>query len=212
MTKGHDGLIVETFATLKACAPRFVTLRNFDLIPYGCSCSADIDVLVEPSAISAVKAALISLGYRYHPGDQSSLYLYNAKPHHHFMNQEMDVQFDIVQMLCYRSLDEGQFIPANEKLQSWMFERRIQVEKPWVYQPSAEDEVVHLCGHAIFDKRFVSNRYAARMEYLVGQCSREKLLEGLTLLLFRFSGQALRLLLERQAEQMYQRYLTFSDY
>ena len=44
-----------------------------------------------------------------------------------------------------------------------------EVDEIWKFQPSPEDELVHLCCHAIFDKRLVKESYSKRIDELFKQ-------------------------------------------
>ena len=150
----------------------FVTIRNFHHIPEESSVENDIDVLIPSEYINNLTEELIKVGYRTQVDNLR--YLYGAEPHIHYMTDE--VHFDIVTGLYYRSSNDlNTFVATNGELTESMMYSKVKVDNVWKYQPSAEDELVHLCCHAIFDKRLVKESYAKRIDELFDDCDEEKL-------------------------------------
>ena len=76
--------------------------------------------------------------------------LYGAEPHIHFKNEELDVHFDIVTGLYYRSSnDSNLFIKVNDELEKSMLKHKMLVDNIWLSQPMSEDELVHLACHCM---------------------------------------------------------------
>ena len=116
---------------------RFVTIRGFDDIPHNSSTKDDIDVLIPKQFIPKLTEELHSMGY-FHHLDQLQ-YMYGAEPHIHFENRDLDVHFDIVIGLFYRSSNDlNLFINIDNKLTHSMLDNRVKTEKIWQYEPTPD--------------------------------------------------------------------------
>ena len=189
----------------------FVTIRGFDDIPHNSSTKDDIDVLILRRYIPKLTEELHEMGY-FHHNDQLQ-YLYGAEPHIHFENRDMDVHFDIVTGLYYRSSNDlNLFVKINDQLTYSMLNNRVKVDKIWRYQPTAEDEIVHLCCHAIFDKRLVKPKYSDRIREILPKCDKEKLKILLDDAFFRVSDTILETIENDKIEEIYKKYISFIDY
>lgn len=205
----RNQLIKETYKVLKENNLNFVNLRNFDLI--FSDTESDIDVLIDESDANKLNEVMKLFGYKKYI-DKGIICLYNAKTHMHFINQQLQVHFDIVTGLFYRSLDMGQYVPIDQQLQKQILQNKIKVHKPWIYQPSPEDEIIHLCCHAIFDKKTVSERYCQRISVLFEICDKPLLRKGLSLCFFKFAPKAFELMEKKSISNLYNNYIKFREY
>ena len=206
-------LIYETFNVLYHNKVDFLTLRNFDLIPDGCSIESDIDTLVRPGMLEKLATLMHKLGFEHSTDIHLGLkYLYGAETHHHFKNKSMDIQFDVVTGLYYRSMDEGQYVPVCRHLQDRIFAHKLKVRECWIYQPASEDELTHICCHSIFDKRKISKRYIERMLYLFDKCNSQVMLDCLRMVFYEFAPVIMQRLKEEKMQSLLEEYVRFIAY
>ena len=189
----------------------FVTIRNFSDIPDKSSIKNDIDVMLSAKYLGKLEHALITKGFICHV-DQLK-YLYGAEPHMHFEQRELDVHFDIVTGLYYRSSNDLQmFVKVNDTLTKSMFDNKVAVDEIWINQPAPEDELVHLCCHAIFDKRLVKPAYAERINVLFTQCDHIKLTLLLTSAFYKVAKSIFNTIEQNQTSTLYDVYHSFNNY
>lgn len=187
----------------------FVTIRNFNDIPEESSVENDIDVLVPSEYINSLTEELSKVGYRTQVDNLK--YLYEAEPHIHYITNE--VHFDVVTGLYYRSSNDlNIFVKINDELTESMMKNKVKVENVWKYQPSPEDELVHLCCHAIFDKRLVKESYANRIDNLFGECDETKLKWLLERAFFKVSENIFKDIKNNKTTEIYKSYISFINY
>ena len=203
-------LINHTFDVIsKLTNDNFVTIRNFHHIPEESSVENDIDVLIPSEYINNLTEELIKVGYRTQVDNLR--YLYGAEPHIHYMTDE--VHFDIVTGLYYRSSNDlNTFVRTNNELNESMMKSKVKVDGVWKYQPSAEDELVHLCCHAIFDKRLVKESYSKRIDELFNLCDEEKLKWLLEKAFYKVSNNIFEDIKNNRTNEIYNSYVSFIDY
>ena len=203
-------LINHTFDVLsKLTDDNFVTVRNFHHIPEESSVENDIDVLVPSEYINNLTEELSKVDYRTQVDNLR--YLYGAEPHIHYMTDE--VHFDIVTGLYYRSSNDlNTFVKINGELTESMMKNKVKVDNVWKCQPSAEDELVHLCCHAIFDKRLVKESYAKRIDELFSRCDEKKLKWLLERAFYKVSNNIFENIKNNRTSEIYNSYISFIDY
>ena len=203
-------LINYTFDVIsKLTDDNFVTIRNFHHIPEESSVENDIDVLIPSEYINNLTEELVKVGYRTQVDNLR--YLYGAEPHIHYMTNEL--HFDIVTGLYYRSSNDlNTFVKINNELTDSMIKNKVKVNGVWKYQPSAEDELVHLCCHAIFDKRLVKESYSKRIDELFSDCDEEKLKWLLERAFYKVSNNIFEDIKNNRTSEIYNSYISFIDY
>ena len=203
-------LINYTFDVIsKLTDDNFVTIRNFHHIPEESSVENDIDVLIPSEYINNLTEELVKVGYRTQVDNLR--YLYGAEPHIHYMTNEL--HFDIVTGLYYRSSNDlNTFVKINNELTDSMMKNKVKVNGVWRYQPSAEDELVHLCCHAIFDKRLVKESYSKRIDELFSDCDEEKLKWLLERAFYKVSNNIFEDIKNNRTSEIYNSYISFIDY
>ena len=82
-------------------------------------------------------------------------YLYGAKPHIHFLNNNLDLHFDIVDGLYYCSLNDNRtFLPVDDQVTQSLLKNKLPVKNYFI--PRSEDELLHLVCHCFYDKKFAT--------------------------------------------------------
>ena len=205
-------LIKETFNEINNITNGdFVTMRNFDDIPYDSSLKKDIDVFIPRQHVYKLAEKLNSFGYKIIQ-DQLQ-YMYGAEPHVHFEHHELDVHFDVVTGLYYRSANDlNLFVNISDELSNSMFNNRKQVNEIWVYEPSPEDELVHLCCHSVFDKRKTKPEYSKRINKLFEVSDVDRVKYLLDIAFHKVSEPILEALKNKETADLFQNYISFSNY
>ena len=108
--------------------------------------------------------------------------------------------------------DLNLFIKINTELIDSMMNNKVKVDGMWKWQPSPEDELVHLCCHAIFDKRLVKDAYAERIDYLFKLCEEEQLRWLLEKAFFKVSDTIFESIKNNKTVEIYKNYVSFMDY
>ena len=203
-------LIKQTFEKISNITDdNFVTIRNFHHIPEESSIENDIDVLIPSKYIDDLTKELNVMGYNTQIDNLQ--YLYGAEPHIHYMGN--GVHFDIVTGLYYRSSNDlNMFVKINDELTESMMDDKVKVNDIWKWQPAPEDELVHLCCHAIFDKRLVKESYAKRIDYLFKDCDETKIKWLLEKSFFKVSDTIFDNIKNNKTNEIYKSYISFIDY
>ena len=190
---------------------QFVTLRGFDEIPNQISVNNDVDVMVCGShIIPFLDQEFKKLDFTLHVDNHS--YMYGAEPHYQFINNKLDVKFDIVTGLYYRSInDKMLWIPINKEVQKSMIANKINVDEIWGSQPSSEDELIHLLCHCIFDKRKVSQKYIDRINYLLKNIDEDKV-KYLMERAFYASWESVYNKMKTNPSKLYEEYVQYTNY
>jgi len=190
----------------------FITLRNFHLIPDQSSLDNDIDVLVETADYDKVALSMSSFGYSVY-FDVGHEYLYGAKPHIHCVNKELDVHFDIVGGLYYRSLNQRNlFIGGNDKLEKRMWENKTGVSECYRYIPSIEDFLVHICCHTVFDKMEITEKYKSLIEEYYKKSDKKIVRDLLSCVFYKATDLVIDKIETGNTQDLVTEYIAFSDY
>tara|TARA_Y100001963_G_scaffold112877_1_gene156316 strand:+ start:471 stop:1103 length:633 start_codon:yes stop_codon:yes gene_type:complete len=205
-------LIKETFNTIDEISDGdFVTIRNFDDIPDNTSLKNDIDVFLPVQFMMSLAKKLDSEGYDVYQ-DQLN-YMYGAQPHVHFKHKELDVHFDMVTGLYYRSsMNLNLFVNISDELSVSMFKNRKEVDEIWKFQPSPEDELVHLCCHAVFDKRETKPKYSKRINELFKSSDKDKVKHLLDIAFYKVSDAIYDSIVKGDTTDLYKDYMSYSNY
>lgn len=207
-------LIKETFDKInELTGGKFVVIRNYNEIPDNSSIDNDIDILIPKDFDKKITEYYFGKQNFYVYKDNNSC-LYGAKNHLHLKNKELNVHFDVVDGLYYRSLNNiNLFIKINDILSESMVRNRIRVPNViWKYKPNYEDELCHLCCHTIFDKREVSDKYAEQMEFLFKKANKFKLKFLLEKAFFKAHEIIYSSLKQGDFKKIYENYITYKDY
>ena len=190
---------------------RFVTIRNYDLIPSLSSMENDIDLLITPIFIQPLVEKLKPYGYNVY--QDNSQCLYGAQPHIHFKHPKLDVHLDITTGLYYRSIaDTNIFVNINSKLTRQMVNNRLNVNKPYLNIPHPNDELVHLICHCIFDKRKTTDRYKEQIISLLPSVDTDKIYSMLSLIFYKATDTIYKKLINKDVDNLFNDYITFKNY
>lgn len=193
----------------------FVVLRNFDEIP-DCSYDNDIDVLIPFEYINALE---LNLDTSYAKLVDNCTCLYTAKPHIHFRSYKRNFHLDVVNGLYYVSPDKSNTItagsyrvPVNEILQDTILDNKVRVDGIHIYEPSKEDQIVHLCCHCIFDRVEVPQKYYKYIDCLFSLSNKQKLKDMLRLAFYKLSDLIFEAIEKKEVESIVRIYYGYKGY
>lgn len=210
MTK--DILIKETFKIINEVTNgRFSTLRNLDLIPNESSLENDIDVLIPTIYIKDVVDALKPIKYQVYQDNVPCLY--GAQPHIHFKYQDLDVHFDIMTGMYYRSVANNiAFVNIDKRLTRSALDNRVESTEVYINHLHPNDELVHLVCHCIFDKRKTTERYEARILELVDKVESDKVHRLMDMIFYKVTDFLHDKVMKGDVKNLFNDYITFKDY
>jgi len=198
---------------------KFLTLRNFHDIPDNSSCDNDIDIIIKKEDYDAVHQFMKDLGYDvYYDNTLPNInvvhkYIYEAKSHLHAVNRKIDVHFDIVCGLYYRSLeDRNIFVGGFESLENSLWDNKFSVNTCYKYRTSDEDLLNYLVCHCIFDKRQVTSKYEKIILELYSKSDKDKLKELFDLSFYKASDHVLSVIESGNISNLFTDYTQYSNY
>ncbi len=205
-------LITNTFTDISEVTNgKYVTLRNYDLIPESSSMENDIDILITPIFVQEVVDKIKPYGYNIYQDNNSCLY--GAQPHIHFKHNSLDVHFDVTTGLYYRSIaDNNIFVNIDNRLTKNIINNKVEVEKVYKNIPHPNDEIVHLVCHCIFDKRKTTERYEKQILNLVDQITPQEVKNTLSLIFYKATDMLFTKIINKDVKDLFESYITFKDY
>jgi hypothetical protein len=204
-------LIEQTFSEIDKQF-QFITLRNFHLIPAQSSKKNDIDILISKADSKKLMKLMSDMDYQVFY-DWNTEYLYGANSHIHCVNDKIDVHFDVVPGLYYRSLQQRNlFIGGYEKLEQSMWENKKCVAECYRYIPATEDLLTHLCCHSIFDKMEITQTYNEMIEKLYADADKKKLKELFSIAFHKVADHLISVVESGDISQLVREYTQYNDY
>lgn len=207
-----ETLINKTFDIISQITnDRFVTLRNYDLIPDNSSIENDIDLLVPSIFIQDLATSLSKFEYQIY--QDSNQCMYGAESHVHFKHNQLDVHFDVTTGLYYRSIANSNiFINIDNKLTDSMLNNKKIIDTIFKNIPNPNDEIVHLICHCIFDKNNTPQRYKNKILELVDTVNHNQVKKLLDLIFYKASDMIFNKIINRDIEDLFESYITFKEY
>ena len=170
-----------------------------------------MDIIIENFKEKNLKKYLISESFDCRVDNFN--YLYGAKPHYHFTNKKLDLHLDIVEGSYFCSLDSFEtFVPLDDELQESFFHNRLKVNKIWLYQPSKEDELLHLVCHCLFDKRKFKKKHIERIMEIKNQIDLGLFKKMLTICFKKADKKIYELLENNEFDFFYEKFIGLESY
>ena len=123
---------------------------------------------------------------------------------------------------CHIDLQSGLFysgmvknnvlVPVDLKFQNYVYDTRIKTNDIWKYILSPEAEVVHTVCRVIWDKKHTPPHYKERLDKAIDKCDFNKLSYEFEIALFKFGEKALELVKNRQYKNLFEEYITYTNY
>jgi hypothetical protein len=144
---------IETYIVLRKAGLIFDSSEDVNL-------DNDIDLLIHYNDMERVSRSMREHGFTSYI--DRGTYLYNSKPHTHFVNKELGIHFDVVDGLYYKSLSgDNLWVTADQELlnSAWENKKQIKINGKKIWVLAAPDFIAHIAAHCIFDKRGMSEYY-----------------------------------------------------
>ena len=191
---------------------RFITLRNFHLIPDDSSIENDIDIMIEKEEYHNFAVFMKNLGFEVN-FDIGHEYLYGARGHIHCVDRRLGVHFDVVDGLYYRSLNQRNlFVGGFSDLEGEMWKNLVKVDECYKYRPREEDFLTHLCCHCVFDKMVVNTKYKELIEETYNNVDRAEIGKLFSHSFYKASEKLINTIENKKTEDLLKEYVGFSDY
>ena len=141
----------------------FAILRGFNNLD-SCTIHNDLDILIED--YEHKKLSKYFFNNQFSKRIDKFDYLYGAKPHIHFLNNNLDLHFDIVDGLYYCSLNDNRtFLPVDDQVTQSLLKNKLPVKNYFI--PRSEDELLHLVCHCFYDKKKFATKHVIRIHELL---------------------------------------------
>ena len=207
--------IIDVFNKLSAAGLNYILVRNINNeFPSSLRLRKDIDLLVHYKERGKFINFLIEKGFKNirHP-HCNNIFLYGVDKFEFFVNKD-DVLLDLNYQLACRSLNAGEWIPLDRKIQdsAWENKKINKFNKFTYYSLGMEDEFVALVTRSIFDKKEFQKGYIKRIDELINVIDINDVITKFQLTFFKFTPVLLNMLKKRQYEMILDRYISFSEY
>jgi len=207
--------IIDIFNDLNTAGLRYILIRNINNeLPGSLRIGKDIDLLVPYNERRNFINFLAEKGFKNirHPLC-NDIFLYGANKFEFFVNKD-NVLLDLNYQLTCRSLNAGEWIPLDKKIQdsAWKNKKINKIDKFTYYSLGMEDEFVALVTRSIFNKKEFQKGYIKRIDELINVIDVNDVIAKFQLIFFKFTSVLLRMLKKRQYEMILDRYISFSEY
>lgn len=207
--------IIDIFNKLNAAGLDYILIRNIhNELPNSLKIGKDIDLLVPYSERSKFINFLIEKGFKKirHP-HCNDIFLYGVNKFEFFLNKDK-VLLDLNYQLACRSLNAGEWIPLDYKIQdsAWENKKLNKIDRFTYYSLGMEDEFVALVTRSVFDKKEFQKGYIERIDELINVIDVNDVIAKFQLVFFKFTPVLLSMLKKRQFDMILDRYISFSEY
>lgn len=215
MIFANSGSIISLFKTINNSKIEYVLLRNINKeLPSNLQAGKDIDILVRISSRTQLLKILNFENFsRIRHPHNNNIYLYGIRKFEFY--KKNNLYLDICYELCCRSLNKGEWVPLDHKIQKsiWANKRFTKETHNFQYWTLGfEDEFVSLVTRAIFDKRVFSNNYVKRINYLLKKINKEAVIDKFQTVFFKFAPILFELIVLEDFDTIINNYLEFKEY
>ena len=202
MPAGDIKILEQVIHTISEKTDRFVILSTHD----------DVDVLIPKDQKQKIISILILFGFKGLINVPVPHCLYYAEPQIQFFDDNK-CHIDLQTGLYYKGLvQHNVLVPVDLKFQNYVYDTRIKTNDIWKYILSPEANIVHTVCRIIWDKRKTPPHYEERLTKLVDKCDFNKLSYAFEIALFKFGKKALELIKNKQFNNIFEEYITYTDY
>jgi hypothetical protein len=214
--KFHDrDNIICLFDVMNNSCVEWLLLRNTDdELPDKLLFGKDVDVLVRYENRNAFRKVLLKSGFRQisHPlfNDIKLYGVHEFEMYRSKNNVLLDVNFEI----AVRSLDQGQWIPLDQSIQSSAWQNMTFINLAGVNVPvlGNEDLFVAIIVRCVYDKKYFSHWHVKKLNLLIDSCDDNILRTKLKVIFFRYSDRLLKLAMLGNYCEIIDDYLSYADY
>jgi len=205
------------FNILNKTGLNYILLRNIDNeLPEKLEIGKDIDILVSKNDEKKFQEFFKRNGYETIPHPfRNDVFLYEVDRFEFKYNNNNNILFDLNFQIVVRSLDAGQWIPLDQKIQesAWNNRRFEKIDEEFRYWTlSYNDEFVTLIARSVFDKKVFLKGYINRIEELKNKIEVNDVKEKLELVFFKYTPYLLEQIENKDYDNIIKNYLQFKEY
>ena len=202
MPAGDIKVLEKVMNAISEKTDRFVVLSTHD----------DVDIVVPKEEKQNIIDLLIGMNFKGIINEPRPECLYYAEPQIQFFD-ENKCHIDLQTGLYYKGLvRHNVLIPVDLKFQNYIYDTRIKTKDIWKYILSPEANVVHTVCRIIWDKKKTPPHYEERLDKALDKCDFNKLSYAFEIALFKFGKKALELVKNRQYKNLFEEYITYTNY
>lgn len=207
--------IIDLFNKLNAESLDYILIRNINNeLPDRLRIGKDIDLLVPYKERSKFIEFLKEKGFKNirHP-HCNDVFLYGVNKFDKFIDKD-NVLLDFNYQLACRSLNAGEWIPLDHKIQDsvWTNKKINKIDEFTYYSLGMEDEFVALVTRSLFDKKEFQKGYIKRIDELINVIDVNDVIYKFQLVFYKFTPVLLGMLKKRQFDMILDRYISFREY
>ena len=207
--------IINTFELLNKNSIKYILLRNINNeLPSKLEMGKDIDILIDKKDENKIVSFFKKNGYVSIPHPfKNDIFLYGVDRFEFKYNN--NILFDLNFQIAVRSLDAGQWIPLDRKIQesAWDNRRFEQITEKFGYWAlSFEDEFICLVARSIFDKKEFQSGYVKRIEELKSKINIIDVEKKLKLIFFKYTPNLFKQINNKDYKNIIKNYLQFNEY
>ena len=194
----------------------YLNSKNFNfVIPRGhqdlnnCSIKNDIDILIRDYDDKSIYSFMNT--HNFSRRIDKFDYLYGAKPHIHYINNKLDLHFDLVDGLYYCSLNDNHtFLPVEELVLESFLNNKIRYKNYFI--PKVEDELLHLICHCFYDKKKFPTKHVNRITELLDLIDNNIFLKLLNIIFGKTNNIVFNLIKNHSFDNFHNEIISFSEY
>ncbi len=207
--------IINFFSLLNNSGIDYILLRNINNeLPEKLEVKKDIDVLFKINDRDKILFLLKNNGFKpiSHPFEKD-IFLYGVTKFEKVINDK-NVLIDLNYELTCRSLNAGEWLPLDNKIQQSAWDNKIFVEKYdfKYWSLSHNDEFISLVTRCVFDRKEFEKGYTNRIIELLDIINKEEVLPKLQLIFYKFVPELMAQLNNKTFEKIIEKYIAFIDY
>ena len=203
MPAGDIKILEKVIDAISKKTKKFVILSTHD----------DVDILIpKESKEPVINLLQKEFGFKGLINQPVPHCLYHAEPHIQFFDSHK-CHIDLQTGLYYRGLiQQNVLVPVDLQFENYAYDTRVKTNDMWKYVLSPESSIVHTVCRIVWDKRKTPPHYKERLDQLVDKCDFDKLSYALETALFKFGNKALELIKNKQFDNLFEEYITYTDY
>lgn len=207
--------ILDFFDKVNASKIDYILVRNINNeLPYALKIGKDIDLLVKYNDRKKITQFLTENHYKKinHP-HKNGIFLYGVKPFEMFINSD-NVLIDLNYQLTCRSLNAGEWLPLDQKIQVSAWKNRFFIKNNGLhcFRLGVDDEFVTLVARAIFDKGIFQTTYINEINEYLEKINKQNVIAKLELIFFKYTPLLLEQIQNNEYGSIIENYLSFKEY
>ncbi len=209
--------IINIFKLLNNSGLEYILLRNINFeLPEKLKIGKDIDLLIKKKDEKKFISFFKHNKYHSIPHPfRNDIFLYNADSFEFKYNNNNKILFDLNFQLVVRSLDAGQWIPLDQKIQRSAWTNKIfeKIDEEFGYWAlSYNDQFINLIARSIFDKKKFQKGYINTIEGLKNKVDLYDVMKKLELIFFKYTPYLLKQIEEKKYNRIINNYIQFKRY